>query len=183
MDKVNLLKNVQSSRLQRNILLGVCALLLISTTAQSIYLNKQNRTVVIVPTHVTSEFEVSTNHVTSDYLEIRARDVAQSFLNLTPQNSKYFIDAILRSAHPRSHLDLSNQIKELLREVKEKDLRTYFLPNETKVSVDTLEVEVSGYLETFIGQRQVSSELKKYMIGFDAESSRLLLTKFEEEKS
>lgn len=171
---------LNSQKVQRNWFAALAGVMIVSNIALSIYINFQDRMVVIVPTHISKEFEISNSHITPNYLEMRARDVVQSFLNLTPQNIEYFEEILLGMAHPKFHGELQQQIGELRKDVKGREVRTFFVINETNVAIDNLEVEVTGYLETFVGSRQTSTELKKYLIGFDYSNARLLLTKFYE---
>lgn len=186
MNNTTLYKQLSNTTIQRNILLATTGLLLISNIVLGTYINFQDSKIVVIPSQVTKAFEVSTKGVSTEYIELMARDVVQSLLTLTADNIDYFGEVLLKIAHPKFHGELKQQMSELEEDVKKREVRIHFSISEIETDKTNLLAEVNGYLDTYVGLRKTSTELKKYIVGFDYTGGRLMLTKFyevEEEKN
>ena len=181
-----LYKRLNNTTTQRNLLLVVTGMLLASNIALSTYINFQDTRIVIVPAQVSKSFEISNKWVSSEYLELMSRDVVHSLLNLTTDNVGYFEEALLKIAHPKFHGELKQQLSELTQDVRKRGVRIHFSISEIETDKTNLVAEVTGYLDTYVGLRKTSMEIKKFIVGFDYTGARLMLTKFyevEEEKN
>ncbi|MBS0637001.1 MAG: hypothetical protein JSS12_05780 [Verrucomicrobia bacterium] len=165
---------------QRVILLGLVGVFAISNLLLAASLLTADKAVLIMPTHISKEFEISSKKVSEDYLELMARDFVQSFLNMTPDTQEYLNSYVLRLAHPSYHGELKQQLNELFEEIKNKQMTLHFTLNEMDVDQDKLVVKASGYLVKHMGVREVERKLRKYHIAFLNNGTRLMLKEFYE---
>lgn len=164
----------------RSLLIIVCAILLCSNLLLCISVVTKDTNTILLPMTLTKSFSVSGKEVSEEYLELISRDLIQSILNITPNNYEYNKEAILKLVHPSFYGALKQQLDTLSEDVKQRQISIYFLPAEMKVSNEELTSEITGYLETRIGLKEVGKLLKKYRMKFDYTGSQLTLKEFYE---
>jgi type IV conjugative transfer system protein TraE len=152
--------------------------LVVANLALSISILTNNTHTILVPMSVSKQFSVGIKDVSNEYIELIARDLTQSILNITPDNYEYTKETVLKLAHPAFYGALQQQLDELVEDVKTRQIGIHFYPIEMSINKDELTAEVSGYLETRIGLKQISKEVRKYHLAFDYSSSQFTLKEF-----
>ena len=138
--------------------------------------------VVLVPSTIPETLTISYKHVSPEYLAAMAKEVWTTLLNVTPKNVHFAREAMLRLVHSGSYAALDKQLTELVQDLEQREVSTHFIPMDMEEQADALTVEVTGYLETYLGTEQVSQELKSYHVKFMQTGTTLLLTEFGEIK-
>jgi type IV conjugative transfer system protein TraE len=170
-------------KLHRKRLLIVCGLMLVSNVLLCKLLFRQDTNVILVPTHINKDITLTTGSAySSDYLELITRDYIGLILNLTPENYEYAQEAILKNTHPSSHGVIKHELGELAEDIKKRSVAINFRTTDMVVDLRRLQVDVRGSLETKVGLKTVSKELRKYRIVYDYMGSKLTLKEFYEVK-
>jgi conjugal transfer pilus assembly protein TraE len=157
---------------------GVLLMVVNLLLATSIYFN--NTKTILVPLSLNKQVSVGIKDVSNEYIELIARDLTQSILNITPDNYLYIKESVLKLAHPRFYGELQQQLDDLVQDVKTRQIGIHFSPIEMNINKDELTAQVNGYLETKIGLKQISKEIKKYHLAFDYTGSQFTLKEFYE---
>lgn len=158
------------------------AVLLVSNLLLTAAIFRQDHRVILVPTHLNKELMTTVGSVSEEHLELITRDYIGLILNLTPENYAYAESSILKHTHPSSYGSIQHELGELARDIKDRNVVINFLTTDMVVDKQKLKVDVTGYLQTNIGLKAISKELKKYRIGYDFTGSRLTLKEFYEVK-
>lgn len=143
-------------------------LLLISVVALSIALAKANRThrETLIPPSVSKTFWVDDDKVSPSYLEQMGGYLIQLALNRSPANAEGQINELLKYVAPSSYPTLQKQlIAEVIRQ-KEDRVSTVYYPTNVSVSEDRQAVLFEGVLHTWISDKLVKQEQKRYLIDF-----------------
>ncbi len=165
----------------RNLLLVGLGLSLASNLVLCIVVLNKHQSIIVVPSPAGQTYRLGET-VNAAYLEDMARDVALTFLNVTPETTDYVRDAILRIADPAFYGDFKRLFDVWIVEIKGRRLSTAFYPTTITADTQALTVRVGGVLKSFIGKAEVDSETLSYLIGFNNVAGRLTLSHFEEEK-
>lgn len=174
-----LIKNTQLTK-HRNMLLVGTVILIASNLALAISVLSNNTKTILIPMSVNKPFSISSRDVSEEYIELIARDLSQSILNITPDNYVYTKESVLKFAHPSFYGALQQQLDELVEDVKVRQIGIHFHPVEMTVNKDDITAEITGYLETRIGLKQTNKEIKKYHLAFDYTGSQFTLKDFYE---
>lgn len=180
MENIVLEKNLDVILKQRNFLLVACVVLVISVFILSVYLIKQERVTVIVPSKITNVYEVGEGRVNAAYLEDFSKEVVMSFFNVSPGNIDFAIEEILKMVDPEYYGVLSKELLSIAEDINRRKVSTSFYPKEMEIDEQRLEVKVTGMLYTYVGKRRTSSDLKSYLIKYRYSLGNLLITEFYE---
>lgn len=174
-EQIKLNKQLEYHRILLSV---VGALLLIINLLLSLYIFLQDKQTIIVPSFIPREFNVTTKTASSEYIELMARDIAMQVLNLTQENYEYTKNSLLRIAHPTSYGQLKTQLDELATDIRDRNLSINFTISNIVVDQEGQSAQVSGYLETKVGSKTVSRDLKTYSILFSYVAGTLTLRNF-----
>ena len=174
-----LIKNKQLMK-HRSLLLIAGIGLIVANMVLSISVFSNNSKTILVPLSLNRQVSVGIKDVSIEYIELIARDLTQSILNITPDNYVYIKESVLKLAHPSFYGELQQQLDDLVQDVKARQIGIHFSPIEMNINKDELTAEVNGYLETRIGLKQISKEIKKYHLAFDYAGSQFTLKEFYE---
>jgi type IV conjugative transfer system protein TraE len=178
-NQIRLNKQLQGSFTKLMILSGV---LLVSNLLLTAIIFRQDLRVMLVPTHINKEVTITVGSVSEEYLELITRDYIGLILNLTPENYEYAESSILKHTHPSSYGAIQHELGELARDIKSRNVAISFSMTDMVVDKRNLKIDVTGYLETKIGLKSVSREVKQYRVTYDFTGSRLTLKEFYEVK-
>jgi type IV conjugative transfer system protein TraE len=165
---------------QRNISVIVAFILLIITLLLSICLLRKDTNTILVPSSIANPISISTKRPHNTYLESFSRDVIYTMLNLTPNNIDYAEKAILSFAHGSSYGILKNQFEMIKTSITSKKFSTAFYPVAIYPDNSTMVVYVEGTLYTYLGQKEISRDKKKYEIKYDYSAGKLTIVGFSE---
>jgi conjugal transfer pilus assembly protein TraE len=165
---------------QRNI---ACAGLLAASLViimLSIAVLFKSRIVVVTPSVIAKQYEISSTKVSKSYLEDMTRDIITTMLNLTPKNVAYSSDAILQMVHPSAYGEVKKELFEIQKDVIDRKVSTVFYPLEISVSEDKLMTQVTGDFSTFVGNSLTSTKRKTFQIAFNYTGAKLTIGGFSE---
>ncbi len=165
---------------QRNLISIVAFILLVINLLLSISLIKKDTNTIIVPFGINDKVIVSSKKPQNNYLEAFSRDIINTMLNLNPNNVDYMEKTILAYADGSSYGSLKKHLELLKKNIVSKKFSTVFYPISIQADNTTMKVIVDGTLYVYFGQKQVSSEKKRYEITYRYESGRLSIIGFSE---
>ncbi len=167
-------QHAQSQRIlrQRNllaitaiVLAGVIALLLLFAMTRS-------REVVLQPV-LRSPLTLSSAGVSREYLELVTRDTAILTLDRAPGSLEYWMKSVLEIVSPRAQGKIKADLLKIVNEQSGSSISQYFQIQSMDIDTRNLTSSVTGKLNTVVGQKVVSSDLRTFR--FDWEYSGLAL--------
>lgn len=170
-------------KVQRNALLGACALLLLSNSIQAILLIYRHERIIVAPPQLTQSFWVEGNQFSAQYLEQMALHYAHLILDVTEKNILYQGDIVLRAVTPESYGVFKEKLLSDEKRLQKNNLSTRFSATECKISQETLTVEITGELMSYVADKRISQIHETYQIQFQNQSGRLLINSFSLVKS
>ncbi|MDR1926364.1 MAG: type IV conjugative transfer system protein TraE, partial [Endomicrobium sp.] len=148
--------------IQRNISIAIAIISFFTTFLLAICLLKKETNTVLVPSSLTNTISISSRVPHNTYLEAFSRDVIYTSLNLTPNNVEYAEKAILSMAHGSAYGTLKGQMELIKANIIAKRFSTAFYPIAIYPDNTTMAVITEGTLYTYLGQKEVSREKKRY---------------------
>ena len=170
-------------RFQRNILIGAAALLCSSNIILALIISSQERMVVLVPT-LDRELSVGNHFVSNEYLKLRAEQVLYLLFSMRTENANYVTQQLLKQVSPLNEQDFKTQIEALGEDIKSRGYRYWFTDIQRfEIDNTNLKVKVSGYLETYLADKQIDKKLKQYQLSFKNMAGLVQLETFSEVKN
>ena len=166
---------------QRNLSIIVGVVLLTISLIQTIIIFRGEKSVVLVPSSLSGEVNLSNKRVSAAYLENITRDVMNTLLDVTPDNANYSAEQILKITHPQFYGELKQSLNKRTQEVVSKKITTSFYSKTMVVNAAKNQVFISGKLSTFLGTKMVLEEEKTYSISYEYNNFKLLIVDFHEE--
>ena len=165
-------------KFQRNIVAGVCAILLTTNVTQSLWLFFRHERVIITPPQLTQSFWAEGNQYSSQYLEEMALHYAHFLLDVTEKNVLYQGEILLRYVAPEAYGTFKAKILADEKQLKNDHLSTRFSPTDVVVHPDQLAVDLTGELLSYVGDKKISDVKETYQIKFRNQSGKLLIEAF-----
>jgi conjugal transfer pilus assembly protein TraE len=138
--------------------------------------------VILMPT-IDRQLKVGSNFVSKDYLKLRAEQIVYLLFSMKAENLDYVTNELLKQVDNSSHKEFKEQLEKLGEDIK---ARGYFYSftdiKGWEVNEASLIVQVTGYLETYLGGRQIDRALKRYRLTFYNKGGLVNLNTFEEVK-
>ncbi len=163
---------------QRNTVTSVCVILLVINAAQTSWLFFRHERVIITPPQLSQGFWVEGNRFSPQYLEEMALHYAHFLLDVTEKTVLYQGEIILRYVVPESYGAFKAKLLEDEQKLKHHQVSTRFAPSDVLVSPDKLQVEISGELLSYVGDKKISQARETYKFQFQNRSGRLLIEAF-----
>lgn len=163
---------------QRNAAASVCVILLVINAVQSCWLFFRNERTIITPPQLSQGFWVEGNRFSPQYLEEMALHYAHFLLDVTEKTILYQGEIILRYVVPESYGAFKAKLLEDEQRLKNLQVSTRFAPSDVLVSPDRLQVEISGELLSYVGDKKISQVRETYQFQFQNVSGRLLIEAF-----
>lgn len=165
---------------QRNIAIVVSCVLLFSNFFLSTAVFLAEKEYILVPSTLEKEVLVSNGKLSMSYLEPITRDVINLMLSVTPQNTEYATNSILKITHPAFRGELKAALFERNQDVVKRRISLHFYPQTIVPGEEANTVMVTGKLSTYLGKEEVSLEDKSYSITYVQEGFRPLVSNFHE---
>ncbi len=166
---------------QRNLSIIAGVVLLVTSLIQTIIIFRGERAVVLVPSTLSGELELSNKRVSTAYLENFTRGLMNTLLDVTPDNANSSAEQILKITHPQFYGELKQSLDKRTVEVVSKKITTSFYAKTMVVNSEKNQVFVTGKLATYLGMKMVLEEEKTYSISYEYNNFRLLIVDFHEE--
>lgn len=143
-------------------------LLLLVVVALSIALAKADRThrETLIPPSVSKTFWIDDDKVSPSYLEQMGQYLIQLALNRSPGNAEGQINELLKYVAPSSYPELQKQLIAEVTRQKEDRVSTVYYPTNVSVSEGRQSVLFEGVLNTWISDKLIKQEQKRYLIIF-----------------
>lgn len=139
------------------IALSLCVVIL----AVFLSINMTKQRTIILPPRVTKQFWVSGNHVSLGYLSQMGYYLAQTLLNITPQNYKTQLDNFMVYVYPPDYNSLNIPLSSQLKSIAELDISQVFYPI-GNASVRGDKIFIYGELIRFSDNTNIKK--KKYVV-------------------
>jgi conjugal transfer pilus assembly protein TraE len=169
-------------RIQRNLLLIVTIFIVIANTVLAVGIYSQKKLVVMVPT-LDKEITIGTNYVSEDYLLLRAEQISGLLFNIREDNYLYNQNQLLNQIASQNKEDFKAQLEEFISDVKQKKYYYVFNKQSSEIDNQSLTVTFSGYLETYLIDKKISSQIRTFQFFFVNNGGIVTLTSFEEVKN
>ncbi len=167
-------------RLQRNILLGGLVLMITSNVFLSVKVNSQTYRTILVPT-LTTELAVGTDHVSKEYLRLRAGEVVALLFSLTKENNVRIQELLLKQVAKGAQPEFAKQIDILASDIQKRDYYYRFAEIQGYViNSEQLKVKIKGYLETYFADKKIGRNYREYELTFENNGGVVLLNSFKE---
>lgn len=163
---------------QRNLLMGVCGLLLIALFLLIVRVSFMNEKIIIIPEGLKQEVSILGNDVSPSFVEEWASYYTFLLLSASPKTFSYQRAQILRCIVPSSFGALSQKLLEQEEQMKRQNLSTVFYPSHFEIQGMT--VGITGTLETYVGDKRMDSSQKKYVMKLVLNHGKLFISEFRE---
>lgn len=137
------------------------------------------RTVIVPPT-LEKSFWVTGEAVSKSYLEQMAYWYAGLALSASPKTGNYQKDLFLHYATPAGAGQLKNEMNARLDYMEKNNTTTMFTIQTINTDERTMKVAVTGDLDTYLGDKRISTKHTIYVIGFKYINERLFVNEFKE---
>lgn len=170
-------------RLKGNLILGLVVIIVASNLLLAIKLHNTQQTIILVPT-IDRQLKVGSNFVSKDYLKLRAEQIVYLLFSMKNENLNQVMQELLKQVDNSSHKEFKSQLEKLGEDIKARGYYYSFADiKEWEVNEESLTVQVSGYLETYLSGRQIARQLKNYKLTFCNKAGLVNLNSFEEIKT
>lgn len=145
--------------------------------AGTILMKSETTTTVLVPMSLASspDLQITNTHVTSEYLQLVARDLLTLVTYNTPANVDSHRDALMKYVSPASFGAIDAELLRQARHIKDKRASLLFDVQEVEVDLNGLSVAFTGIRRTLIGQRETQTERLTYRLTLTLAGGRLYL--------
>lgn len=138
--------------------------------------------VILVPT-IDRPLKLGSNFVSKEYLKLRAEQIVYLLFSMKPENLQQVTHELLKQTDNGSYQEFKAQLEKLGEDIKSRGYYYSFTDIQNwEVTETSLTVEVSGYLETYLGGRRIDRQLKGYKLAFQNKGGLVNLHSFEEIK-
>lgn len=121
------------------------------------WLASTQRTVFMPPTNITKEFWIEGNAVSKTYLDMVIGHIAETMLNLTPENAEKSMSSVLPLVKPNFYEEYKKQISRQAAYLAENSItQTFYLQN-IDYSHNNV-ADVQGVLSSVVGDKVISSK-------------------------
>lgn len=176
-------KRLSQIHFQRNALAGLSLVLLGISLLQGLFLFFKNERIIISPPDSKQGYWVEGNRFSPSYIEEMTLFLCHLILDITESNIIPQGEVLLRHITPKSYGAFKLKLLEDEKRLKKEQLSIHFMPHEIQLSADSLTVDVTGDLLSYISTQKVSQARETYRLVFEQKSNRLLLKSFKMIKS
>ena len=157
---------------QRN-LLGITALVLAGVVAILLIVSATRSREVVLQPVLRSPLTLSSAGVSREYLELITRDTAILTLDRAPGSLDYWMKSVLEIVSPRAAGKIKADLMKIVNEQSGSSISQYFQLQSMEIDTKGLRSTVTGKLNTVVGQKVVTSDLRTFQ--FDWEYTGLSL--------
>lgn len=169
-------KRLRASNI-RNIALGTGFVFMIVANgllATKIYTTSNQ--VILVPT-VVKDGMVARGARDKGYLEALAKDAVYGIYNSSPEDAQYGRTVISRVASVANREILLRQYDEITKDIRERDISSYFETSRLTHNLAANEIVVEGILHTFLSGHKVDAVRRKILVSFVMEAGSARISK------
>ncbi|EGR0800023.1 type IV conjugative transfer system protein TraE, partial [Vibrio vulnificus] len=123
---------------------------------------------------------VSDGAVDEPYLEQMADYLLYLKLNVTPANVSRQFGQLLEYVDAQSWNSVQPKLLREATVIKKDNISSQFSVDSIRISLDTLQVQLYGKLQKYVGRRALEPEMKWYQVSFSYEQGSIGLLSIEE---
>jgi len=182
MNALGVNKKNQSLYLQRNTLLVIFGLMLLSNLLLALFAFSRNERLVVIPALKEEVYITGANDFSESYIEQMTVFFTSMLFDLTQENIGYKSQALLKHVDAKSYhefLDYYNQEKVKCTKYK---LVTKFDITGMRIFKNGQEVEIQGLLSSSFGAGTHEQKQVTYSLSYVKSHGKLLLNNFNEKK-
>ena len=170
-------------RLQKNILLAVVSIMLISNGLLAVKLYNQEIITRNLPI-TDQDLIISNSYINDAALKMRADQIISLLFSMKKQNTKMVSAALLRQVDNEFYEPFKAKIEQLAEDIVLRDYR-YVFGDVQAYEFDNygMSVKISGFLDTYLSDKRIGNTHKQYLISFTNKSGIINLKAFEEIKN
>lgn len=172
-------KNIARIIKERNLSLAFGAGMFLVNLILAVCVLQRNQQVVLVPLGFSQEAWVQKNQVSSSYLEQMAVFFARQLLDVNSSSAEFQSKNILEHVESNLYNELKQRLTLEAELLRKDNLSMSFRPTAIKANPKTLKVEISGLLNSYIGNQFKNQKQETYEFGFSYRSGILLINKFQ----
>lgn len=162
---------------QRNIL-GVVAIVLAGVVALLLLISATRSREVVLQPVLRSPLTLSSAGVSREYLELVTRDTAILTLDRSPGSLDYWMKSVLDIVSPRAHGKIKADLLKIVDEQRGSSISQFFQIQSMDIDPEALRSSVTGKLNTVVGQKVVTSELRTFQFDWEYSGMSLKLIGF-----
>lgn len=166
-------KRMTNFEYQRNMLLGLVAVLLILLVILSACLFFRSERVIVLPPEVKQEFWVEGNRFSPEYLEEMAVYFLHLSLDVNQATLPYNTEILTRYSDTKTVSYLQEKYERDIKKLKENDASTTFEVKEVTVFPDSNIVRAEGILKHYVGSKCIKEYPAIYEVSFKTYRGRL----------
>lgn len=171
-------KRLSHLRVQRNTLAGLSLALLLIALLQTVFLFLKKERMIVSPIDAKQSYWVEGNRFSPSYLEEMALFFCHLLLDITESNIIPQGEVLLRHISPNAYGAFKTRLLEDEERLKKEQLSLHFAPQEIQLFPDSLTVEISGDLMSYVSREKISQARETYRLMFEHRLGRLFLNSF-----
>ncbi|ENM5739384.1 type IV conjugative transfer system protein TraE [Vibrio mimicus] len=146
----------------------------------SIYQTQTHQSRTLIPPTISKAFTVSDGAVDEPYLEQMADYLLYLKLNVTPANVGRQYGQLVEYVDEQSWHSVQPKLLREATVIKKDNISSHFSVGTIRMSLDTLQVQLYGKLQKYVGQRALEPEMKWYQVNFRYDQGVIGLLSIEE---
>lgn len=176
-------KKLSHLNVQRNALLGLSSLLLVIVLLQTIFLFLKKDRIIVSPPDAKQSYWVEGNRFSPSYLEEMSLFMCHLLLDITQSNIFSQGEILLRYISPKAYGEFKTKLLEDEKRLQHEQLSLHFMPQEVVLSPESLTVDITGDLISYVSTQKISQVRETYRLVFEHKLGRLFLQSFKMVKS
>lgn len=168
-------QNTTNLRSQRNWLMVLSGILVLSNVLLSMIVFGKREQVILVPPHHTKSLRVQGTDISQEYLEEMGVYISKLLLDLSPATFMYNHEVLLKYVAPEFYGALKKKLLRDGEQYTKLQLSTNFKPSQVTASPKKLQVDVIGTLTSYIASKEVESTQEIITLEFTQRGGGLLL--------
>ncbi|WP_116964216.1 type IV conjugative transfer system protein TraE [Fastidiosibacter lacustris] len=132
-----------------------------------------HKSVVLMPPVLTQQMTISDVMPDAAYLQQMGLFLVSLRLNITPSNIDNHFKTFLTHVNSSIYGQVSVELDEEIKAVQRGRITSAFYPREQLINPHDLSVKITGRLDKYVGNRQISSKDQTYLLTFDYNQGHL----------
>ena len=137
-----------------------------------------HKSVVLMPPVLSQQMTISDVMPDASYLQQMGLFLISLRLNITPNNVEHNFKTFLDHVNSKIYGQVSVDLDAETQAVQQSRITSAFYPREQSIDADTLSVKITGRLDKYVGNRQISSKDQTYVLTFDYSKGSLTITDY-----
>lgn len=176
-------KKLSHLNVQRDALAALSLILLLIVLLQTVLLFLKKERVIVSPLDAKQSYWVEGNQFSPSYLEEMTLFFCHLLLDITESNILPQGEVLLRHISPKSYGAFKIKLLEDEKRLKKEQLSLHFTPQDMQLFPDSLTIEVTGDLISYVSREKISQNRETYRLTFEQRRGRLFLQSFKLIKS